>query len=292
MKILIYGGGFNPPHLGHRAALKAGRKALRPDMTLVIPDGKPPHKPFPPLSPERDERLKLSKLCFGSLSDTKVLDLAIRRDGPCYMVDTVTELRRSYPGDELILLLGSDMLLSFDTWYRSEELTRQCTLAALCRGPGEREALREKAEALEKDGARVILVDHEPVEISSSLLRSLLPQRGGAAFLRDKVYSEIIRLRLYGAKPDLDWLREQMRKLVKAKRQSHVLGCEETARKMAERWGEDPDDAAEASSSTKGKGKTPSCCTRAPARCWQGSFSACPRGSKAPFAGTPRGNPI
>ncbi len=246
MKILIYGGGFNPPHLGHRAALKAGRRALRPDLTLVIPDGKPPHKPFPAHSPDNRERLRLSRLCFGTLSDTRVLDLAMRRDGPCYMVDTVSELRSKYPEDELVLLLGSDMLLSFDTWYRSDELTRQCTLAALCRGPGERQALREKAEALTQEGARVILVDHEPVEISSSRLRSLLPERGGAEYLRDKVYREIIRLRLYGAKPDLNWLREQMRVLVKKKRQSHVLGCEETARRLAERWGEDPDDAAEA----------------------------------------------
>ena len=246
MKILIYGGGFNPPHLGHRAALKAGRRALHPDLTLVIPDGNPPHKPFPALSPDSDERIKLSKLCFGTLSDTKILDMAMRRKGPCYMVDTVTELRRKYPKDELVLLLGSDMLLSFDTWYRAEELMRQCTLAALCRGPGERENMQRKAEALGNRGARVVLVDHEPVEISSSSLRSLLPERRGREYLRDQVYQEIIRCRLYGAKPDLDWLKEQMRDLVKKKRQSHVLGCEETARRLAERWGEDPDDAAEA----------------------------------------------
>ena len=246
MKILIYGGGFNPPHLGHRAALKAGRKALCPDLTLVIPDGNPPHKPFPAHSPGSEERLKLSKLCFGTLAKTKVLDMAMRRDGPCYMVDTVTELREQYPGDELILLLGSDMLLSFHTWYRSEELMRQCTLAALCRGPGEREALLSKAEELEGRGARVILLDHEPVEISSSRLRQLLPERGGAEFLQDRVYREIIRCRLYGAKPDLDWLQQQMKELVKKKRQSHVLGCAETARMLAEHWGEDPDDAAEA----------------------------------------------
>lgn len=246
MNILIYGGGFNPPHLGHRAALKAGRKALQPDLTLVIPDGKPPHKPFPAHSPDADERIKLSKLCFGSLSDTKVLDLAMRREGPCYMVDTVTELREQYPKDDLFLLLGSDMLLSFDSWYRADELMQQCTLAALCRESGEREALQKKAEELQSKGARVILVDHEPVEISSSRLRCLLPERRGREYLRDQVYQEIIRCRLYGAKPDLDWLREQMRDLVKKKRQSHVLGCEETARRLAERWGEDPDDAAEA----------------------------------------------
>ena len=59
MRVLLYGGGFNPPHLGHLAALERARELLRPDLTLVIPDGEPPHKPFPKGSPASDERLLL-----------------------------------------------------------------------------------------------------------------------------------------------------------------------------------------------------------------------------------------
>ena len=246
MRILLYGGGFNPPHLGHLAALKTARDALRPDLSLVIPDGEPPHKPFPAGSPAPAERLRLSFLNFGGLKGTEISDLALSRDGPCYMIDTVTLLRQRYPEDELILLIGSDMLFSFGTWYRADELLRACTLAALCRGQESQEALSAQARALEKRGGRVILLEHDPLEISSSRLRSLLPLRQGAAFLKDEVYREIIRLRLYGAKPDLSWLRQQVIPMLNPKRVPHVLGCEETARRLALRWGLDPDAAAEA----------------------------------------------
>ena len=246
MRVLLYGGGFNPPHLGHLAALERARELLHPDLTLVIPDGEPPHKPFPKGSPASDERLVLSELNFGDLPGTEISDLALRRDGPCYMIDTVTLLRQRFPTDELVLLVGSDMLLSFGSWYRSGDLLRECTLAALCRGEGEMDAIAAQARTLEARGGKVILLDHEPVEISSSRLRAMLPERMGRAFLKDEVYREIIRLRLYGAKPELAWLREQVISMLDPKRVPHVLGCEETARSLALRWDLDPEEAAEA----------------------------------------------
>ncbi len=246
MRVLLYGGGFNPPHLGHLAALERARELLRPDLTLVIPDGEPPHKPFPKGSPGSDERLHLSELNFGDLSQTEISDLALRRDGPCYMIDTVTLLRRRFPADELVLLVGSDMLFSFGTWYRSAELLRECTLAALCRGQGEMDAIAAQARTLEARGGKVILLDHDPVEISSSRLRAMLPERMGTAYLKDAVYREIIRLRLYGAKPDLSWLRDQVVAMLDPKRIPHVLGCEDSARSLALRWDLDPEEAAEA----------------------------------------------
>ena len=81
MRILVYGGGFNPPHLGHLAALETARDALRPDLSLIIPDGMPPHKLLPALSPKPEERLKLCRLAFSGLEQTRVLDLAALRDG-------------------------------------------------------------------------------------------------------------------------------------------------------------------------------------------------------------------
>ena len=246
MRVLIYGGGFNPPHLGHLAALETAREALRPDLSLIIPDGMPPHKLLPVLSPRPEERLRLCTLAFSGFENTRVLDLAALRDGPCYMIDTVRLLRKTYPEDELILLLGADMLLSFDLWYRSGDLLRQCTLAALCRREGERAALEAKAASFREQGAEVLLLDHDPVDVSSSRLRELLPLRQGSDLIPPEVYGEIIRLRLYDAKPELSWLREQALALLKPKRVPHVLGCEETARALASRWGYDADDAAEA----------------------------------------------
>ncbi len=246
MRVLIYGGGFNPPHLGHLAALSTAQKALKPDRTLIIPDGMPPHKLLPELTPDAETRLRLCALNFAALPDTEISEIAIRREGPCYMVDTLRLLRRDYPEDELILLLGSDMLLTVDQWYRAGELLRMCSLAALCRRSGEGRALREKAAELERRGGRVTLLEHEPVAVSSSKIRSLLPKRQGRAHLLEEVYGEIIRLRLYDARPELAWLREKTPLLHKPKRVAHVLGCADTALKLALRWGLDPEAAEEA----------------------------------------------
>ena len=88
MSVLLYGGGFNPPHLGHLAALKRAVEALQPDRVFLIPDGTPPHKPLPPETPSAEERLALVRLAFRQLPEAQVQELAIRREGPCYMADT------------------------------------------------------------------------------------------------------------------------------------------------------------------------------------------------------------
>ncbi len=247
MRLLVYGGGFNPPHLGHQSALESACGALHPDLALVVPDGTPPHKPLPPLTPSAEDRLRLCRLSFPSRPDLRVSELALFREGPAYMIDTVRLLREQYPGDELILLLGGDMLLCFDQWRSAPELLKECTLAALCRDPEEKAALEEKARRLrEEEKARVLLLEHRPLIVSSSRLRELLPRREGAAYLNPEVYREIIRLRLYGARPQLSWLRDQADAMLEPHRIGHVHGCEEAARSLALRWGMDPDLAAEA----------------------------------------------
>lgn len=247
MSILIYGGGFNPPHLGHVAALNSAVSSLAPNRVLVIPDGTPPHKPLPEGTPDSEARLALCRLAFRDVDRAEVLDLAIRRDGPCYMIDTLRLLREQYPTESLILLLGSDMLLCLEQWYCAEEIMRMCAVAALCRSAEERESIERKAEALRaRYGAEILLLEHEPIPVSSSQIRALLPQRQGSGLLDGAVYREVIRRRLYGAKPELAWLREQVYGMLNPRRVPHVVGCEQEARLLAQRWGIDPETAAEA----------------------------------------------
>ena len=247
MSILVYGGGFNPPHLGHVSALESAVNALSPDRILVIPDGTPPHKPLPAETPDGEERLRLCRLAFQDVPNAQISDLSVRRTGPCYMADTVASLRNRFPGEDLILLMGADMLLCLDRWVRAEELLSQCSIAALCREYDDGDALEKKVSELKvRFGAKVWLLQHRPFPASSSLVRKLLPERGGRELVPAPVYQEIIRKRLYNACPDLGWLREQVYGMLKPSRIPHVAGCEQTARHLAERWGLDPDRAAEA----------------------------------------------
>lgn len=247
MKLAIYGGSFNPPHLGHRAAALTVSERLQPDRLLVMPDHLPPHKDLPEGSPSAEERFRLCELAFAGIPGLEVSDAEIRREGVSYTADTVERLRERYPEDEIFLVIGTDMLLCFDHWYRFRYLLEQCELAVLCRGDGEREQVEEKAEQLRGDyGARVLILPHEPIESSSAEIRALLPRRLGADQLQEDVYAQIIRRRWYGAQPELSWLREQAYAMLKPSRIAHVAGCETEAVALAMRWGEDPELAAEA----------------------------------------------
>ena len=247
MKIAIYGGSFNPPHLGHVEAARSVARELRPDRFLIIPDREPPHKEMAEGSPTAEERLALCRLAFADVPGAEVSDLELRREGKSYTYDTVFTLRERYPDDELYLVIGTDMLLSFEEWYHFHYLLEQCKLAVLSREEDDGELLRQKAEELRTAyDARILLVPHEPVEASSEKIRERLPLRAGEDYLSDAVYAEIIRRRYYGAKPELTWLRAQVLGYLDEYRVAHVAGCENEAVALAMHWGEDPELAAEA----------------------------------------------
>ena len=259
MKIAVYGGSFNPPHLGHVTAARAAIEALRPDRLLIIPTSTPPHKELEENSPSPAERLKLCRLAFGDIPGAEVSDMEIRRKGKSYTADTVAALRKEYPGAELCLVMGTDMFLSFRSWNRWQTILKACTLAVMSRGEDDREAIeRFKAELETEDAARVALIIHRPLPMSSTEIRDRLRHRRGAEELPGEVYGRVIRKRLYGARAELDWLRRMVRPYLRDERVPHVEGVESTAVRLAERWGEDPDDAAEAGilhDITKAQGK-------------------------------------
>ncbi len=247
MRITVYGGSFNPPHWGHEALARLASSSLQPDKLLIIPDYLPPHKELAENSPTPEERLALCRLAFGEIPRAEISDRELRRSGRSYTADTVDELLEEYPGAELTLVIGTDMLQTFENWRRAEELMQRCTLAAAARDREEEAVLEAHAALLrERYGARVILMRAEPLPMSSGEIRTLLPQRRGSGLLSDAVYSEIIRRRYYGAKPDLNWLREKSYVYLHPKRVPHVEGCAGEAVRLAERWGENTENACEA----------------------------------------------
>lgn len=245
MRIVVYGGSFNPPHLGHVEAARTVSAELAPDKFLIIPTNVSPHKILAEGSPEPRARLEMCRLAFADIPGAEISDMELRREGKSYTAQTVEELRHSFPDDELVLVMGTDMFLSFETWYRFEYLLENCTLAVLARDEDEDVQLRRQRDALaEKYGARVIILKHDPVAASSSDIRERLRFGIGSELLPDSVYSEIIRRHYYDALPELSWLRAKVMPYLTEKRIAHVLGCENEAVSLANRWGEDPERAA------------------------------------------------
>ncbi len=247
MDIALYGGSFNPPHLGHREAVITALKTLNPDRMLIMPDHDPPHKELETGSPKPEERLELCRLTFGDLEKVEISALELERSGKSYTYDTLRILREEYPDARFTLVIGTDMLLSFEEWYHFEYLLSHCRLAALTRDLEDEEPLRAYAERLRKNyGADVVLLDHSPLPMSSTELRMMLRRRLGAEALYPDAYKAVIRRRFYDAAPELSWLREQAYPMLDERRIAHVAGCESEAIELARRWGEDPETAAEA----------------------------------------------
>lgn len=251
MKIGIYGGTFDPPHLGHMGAADQIKAHLGLDKLILIPAKQPPHKELSRNSASAQDRLEMTTLMAGGILPAASVvtdDCELTREGKSYTADTVEALAARYPGDELWLVMGSDMFLSFHTWYEPQRI---CDLAGIC---GFTRTTEEGSGPLEKQadylrqtyGAKTAVLDlPEDIDISSSDVRRLLEAgdiQTAAGFLWSQVLGYIIRKGLYGVRLDLahlsdDQLRAVSYSMIYAKRIAHVQGTECEAVKLAQRWG-------------------------------------------------------
>ena len=219
MKVGIFGGAFNPPHIGHVKAAQTAFAQNNLDLLLVVPTGTPPHKHLPSGTPCPDMRLKMTQNAFAFTNKAIVSDVEVYSSDNNYTIDTVLKIKHEYPKTHLFLLVGTDMFESLETWKDSEALLKLVS---------------------------PVLLPRNVINISSSEIRAMLPLRKGREYLADSNYSYIIKHRLYGAKPDWDWLRECSHSMLSALRIPHVDACEVAAIQLAEHWGVCRDDAREA----------------------------------------------
>ena len=247
MRVLVYGGSFNPPHRGHVRSARTVAAALAPERIFLIPAAVPPHKALAEESPAAEQRLAMTRLAAREIPGAEALEIELRREGKSYTSDTLRALKEEYPDDELIFLVGTDMLLSLPDWHEPEVICALASIAVFSREMGRETEIAEGAARLrERFGATVYEIPGEPVEISSTALRGMLKNRHGAELIAPEVYAYIIKNRFYGAKPDFDWLRREAYAYLKPKRVAHVRGVEQEAVKLAKRWGASAEDAAEA----------------------------------------------
>ena len=248
MRIGLYGGTYDPVHRGHMSAALAAIGELKLDRLLLIPAATPPHKQAG--ETEARHRLAMLQIAAENLqrTDVELCTLELERGGTSYTADTVRLLSEKYPNDELFLLMGTDMLESFSSWARPREILRAVTLCAFGRNESDsEESLRRAADDIRArfENARVhTFCNPHLIEISSTAVRHALAEGKGAEYLEPAVYGYILRHGLYGTKADmkhlpLALLRPVALSFLKGKRVPHVLGTEETAAKLAERYGAD-----------------------------------------------------
>ena len=255
MKIGVYGGTFNPPHLGHVTAARAVFELLKLDLLLLVPDGQPPHKMLPPGSPTPEQRLEMTRLAgeqLGLGERVRTLDLELKREGRSYTAETLRQLHQQYPENELWLLMGTDMFLTLQAWREPGEILSLAGIAAF----GRTEEDTEELFSVQRDylyrtypQARIFtLTIPGVVDVSSTELRTMLARGEGGNLLPPAVYGYILREGLYDTRADLKHLplrtlRPVALSYLKHKRIPHVLGTEQEAIRLAERYGADVEKA-------------------------------------------------
>jgi nicotinate-nucleotide adenylyltransferase len=132
MRIGLFGGAFNPPHLAHLVVAESARIHAALDRVLWIPTGRPPHKPDTPLATSSD-RLEMVERAIKGNPFFELSDVEVRRPGPSYMIETIAILKNQHPHDRFDLVIGGDSLDAFHTWFRFEEIIRQAQLVVFDR---------------------------------------------------------------------------------------------------------------------------------------------------------------
>jgi len=205
MKILLYGGTFDPPHNGHLNNLRAAASRVHPDKVVVMPAGLSPFKQKTAASGAL--RLEMCS-CFRELErDMDIipqLEVSSWEVGQAeagnrnYTVLTVEMLAREYPGAQLYLAIGSDMLMSFDGWYRWQDILRLAHLVVTSRNVGDAPELHAKAQQLDPTGARILFAQVQALPMASSQLRARLAEGDACeAELPEAVRAVIRREKLY-----------------------------------------------------------------------------------------------
>ncbi len=169
MKIGLFGGSFNPIHNGHIHLAKSIKDTFNLNKIIFIPSKKSPHKSNEEYV-SNEHRLNMCRLAIQDIPNFEVSNFEISRDTISYTIYTVRYFKSIYPNDELYLLIGSDMLLSFDTWKNFKEIMQNVTLAVVSRENGDMSALQEKANELSKYG-KILIASVQPIEVSSTDIR-------------------------------------------------------------------------------------------------------------------------
>ncbi len=151
MRIGVFGGSFDPVHLGHLIAAECAREQAQLDQVVFVPAAAPPHKPGRILAEGR-HRLEMLSLAIGGHDPFAVSSIELDRGGTSFTVDTLTELAGTHPDDTLVLLLGPDALAGLPTWREPERIATLAEIVAV-----ERDSLDDLAAAMAAGGLADLL---------------------------------------------------------------------------------------------------------------------------------------
>jgi nicotinate-nucleotide adenylyltransferase len=166
----VFGGTFDPPHLGHLILASEAHAQLRLDQVLWVLTGAPPHKIGLPISPLQD-RLAMLRLCLEDEPAFTLSTVDMERPGPHYTVETLGVLARENPGADLVLVVGGDSLHDLPAWHTPAALVAACAEIGVMRRPGDVIDLSALERELPGVSNKVRFVDAPLLQIASHEIR-------------------------------------------------------------------------------------------------------------------------
>jgi nicotinate-nucleotide adenylyltransferase len=193
----IFGGTFDPPHLGHLTLAAEARTQLGLDRLLWVLTPDPPHKQNQPIAP-LEHRLAMVKLAIADVPSFALSTVEMDRPGPHYAVDTVKILVDQNPRAELVYLMGGDSLRDLPTWHRPADLVAALRFIAVMRRPGDSVDLSTLEKAIPGLTDKVRFVEAPLLDIAACEIRARVAEgRPFRDFLTPGVYTYIIEHDLY-----------------------------------------------------------------------------------------------
>ncbi|NLZ45106.1 MAG: nicotinate (nicotinamide) nucleotide adenylyltransferase [Clostridiales bacterium] len=189
--IVLYGGTFNPIHKGHVNAVKAVAKELSPDRVIIMPAKIPPHKAVVDLASEKD-RVEMCRLAFLGIQNVEISDYELKRNEKSYSFYTVEHLKEKFPNDKIFFIVGSDMLMTFNKWYRYKEILSMSSIVCVSREENDFNELEAKANGLREFG-EIIVLKTKPFKISSTQIRDMIKNNKDTSCYIDEIVVKYIK---------------------------------------------------------------------------------------------------
>ena len=190
----IFGGTFNPLHIGHYEMLSALEKDNRIEEIWLMPDRIPPHKVCDFLAEDKD-RIEMCRIVAEDFKKARLCLAEFERQGKSYTYDTVTEFREKYPQKNFTFVCGGDMLISFDKWYRYEELMKLIPFTVFRRTDTDNAQFDRMAQKLSSQGMEITVMGEVITAVSSSYIRNNF--ENSRDLLPEKIYNYILDRGIY-----------------------------------------------------------------------------------------------
>ena len=194
-KILIFGGTFNPVHNGHIYMCRTIADGINADKVYIIPTFAPVHKDASKVLVSSEHRINMCELAFDRDNEF-ICNIEIKQGRPCYSYETLTWISDEHKDSQLYLACGSDMFLSLHTWRNPNIIFEKAIICAISR-QNDYADLINYAQLHKPNGLRSIIIDAEPIVVSSTEIRNNICINNDFSGVPDKVAEYIKRNKLY-----------------------------------------------------------------------------------------------